>query len=76
MAPYYWPSGYGYRTWYPHEYLPFVFLNATWFLNNYYYYDLPVPPYGYRWVRYGPDALLVNVYSGEVIDVVYGVFYW
>jgi len=27
-------------------------------------------------VRYGPDALLVNVYSGEVVDVVYGVFYW
>jgi Ni/Co efflux regulator RcnB len=76
VSPYYWPSGYGYRTWYPHEYLPFVFLNATWFLNNYYYYDLPAPPYGYRWVRYGPDALLVNVYSGEVVDVVYGVFYW
>ena len=76
VRPYYWPSGYGYRTWREHEYLPFVFLNATWFLNNYYYYDLPAPPYGYRWVRYGPDALLVNVYTGEVMDVVYGVFYW
>ena len=55
--------------------MPFLFLTSYYFLD-YDAYDLPPPPYGYRWVRYGPDALLVNVYTGEVEDVVYGIFYW
>ena len=33
------------------------------------------PPYGYVWVRYGDDALLVDVDTGEILRVVYGVFY-
>jgi Ni/Co efflux regulator RcnB len=32
------------------------------------------PPYGYVWVRYGPDALLVNVENGLILSVMYGVF--
>jgi hypothetical protein len=34
-----------------------------------------IPPYGYEWVCYGDDALLVNVYTGEILQVVYGLFY-
>ncbi|WP_409574764.1 RcnB family protein [Sphingopyxis sp. PET50] len=30
---------------------------------------------GYRWVRYYNDALLVDTYSGEVVDVIYD-FFW
>jgi Ni/Co efflux regulator RcnB len=45
-----------------------------------YYFDygflgVPPPPFGTRWVRYGPDALLVNVRSGRIVDVVYDAFY-
>ena len=36
---------------------------------------LEPPPPGYRWVRYGPDLLLVNVRTRRVADVIYGAFY-
>jgi Ni/Co efflux regulator RcnB len=38
-------------------------------------FDLPMPPRGYEWVRYGDDALLVNIRTGEIVDVVYDVFW-
>ena len=41
---------------------------------DYWLFGLDVPPYGYEWVRYGPDALLIDLRSGEVIQVVYGRF--
>jgi len=75
VAPFRYPGGWGYRSWRIGERLPFLFLTSYYFLDAY-AYDLPPAPYGCRWVRYGPDALLVNVYSGEVEDVIYGVFYW
>lgn len=33
------------------------------------------PPPDAVWVRYGPDALLVDRMTGEIIRVQYGVFY-
>jgi Ni/Co efflux regulator RcnB len=75
IAPYRYPNGWAYRSWRIGERMPFLFLSPYYFID-YFAYDLPPPPYGYRWVRYGPDALLVNVYTGEVEDVVYGIFYW
>ena len=54
-----WPSYYGQDYW----------LNDPW------QYRLP-PAYGpYRWVRYYDDALLVNIYTGTVVDVIYN-FFW
>ena len=38
-------------------------------------YRLPRSYGPYRWVRYHNDALLVNLYTGEVEDVVYDVFW-
>jgi hypothetical protein len=55
-------------------------LERLFFANNYliadpWQYRLP-PAYGpYRWVRYYDDVLLVNVYTGEVADVIYD-FFW
>ncbi|GEN99986.1 hypothetical protein NSE01_18190 [Novosphingobium sediminis] len=38
-------------------------------------YRLP-PAWGpYRWVRYYDDALLVDIYTGEVVDAIYDIFY-
>lgn len=54
-----WPSHYGSRFW----------LHDPWS------YRLP-PAYGpYRWIRYWDDALLVNIYTGQVVDVIYD-FFW
>ena len=36
---------------------------------------LIAPPYGAIWVRVGDDALLIDQYTGEIIEVDYGVFY-
>jgi Ni/Co efflux regulator RcnB len=69
------PFGYGYR-----RFSIGLFLNSGYYGNNYllndpWQYRLP-PAYGpYRWIRYYDDALLVDTYSGEVVDVIYG-FFW
>lgn len=57
-----------------------IFLDSGFYGRNYWisnpsYYRLP-PAYGpYRWVRYYDDVLLVDMYSGEVVDVIYD-FFW
>ena len=68
------PHGYGYRRFYRGG-----LLNRFFFAQDYWFdaaeYGLP-PAYGpYRWVRYFNDALLVNIYTGEVEDVIYD-FFW
>ncbi|MDE2620196.1 MAG: RcnB family protein [Sphingomonadales bacterium] len=51
------------------------FFGASYWINDPWMYRLP-PAYGpYRWVRYYDDALMVNIYSGEVVDVIYD-FFW
>lgn len=69
-----YPRGWGYRHWGRGEYLPSVFLAAPFFFD----YDrlgLPPPPPRARWVRNGPDALLISTYDGRIIDVIYDAFY-
>jgi Ni/Co efflux regulator RcnB len=55
--------------------LPGLFLSSAYFFNDYYRMGLEGPPYGYQWVRYGPDLLLVQLGTGQVSDVIYGAFY-
>jgi Ni/Co efflux regulator RcnB len=55
--------------------LPGLFLSSAYFFNGYSRMGLEGPPYGYRWVRYGPDLLLVQLATGQVSDVIYGAFY-
>ncbi|SRR5579885_1356846 len=67
------------RGWYPHRWVYGERLPRAWFVSrywipNYVVFGLLAPPYGYRWVRVGSDALLINIYSGTIIRVVYGVF--
>jgi Ni/Co efflux regulator RcnB len=38
-------------------------------------YHLPQAYDPYRWVRYYNDCLLINIDTGEVVDVAYGVFW-
>jgi Ni/Co efflux regulator RcnB len=72
---YVYPRGYSYQYWRIGDVLPLLFLSTQYYFDNYAQIGLEVPPPGYRWVRYGPDALLVNARTGAVEDVVYGAFY-
>lgn len=74
VAPYRYPYNWGYRTWRVGERLPYLFLSDSYYID-FGLYGLPRPPYGYHWVRFGPDVLLVNIYTGEIVDVVYDIFY-
>ena len=75
-SPYYSP----YRN---HRYSRFsigVFLEPLFYGRNYwigdpYQYRLPYAPPGTQWVRYYNDVLLVDTWSGEVVDVIYN-FFW
>ncbi len=75
-APFSYPGGWGYRRWGVGQVLPGLFLSQGYFIGNWGAYGLGPPPPGLEWVRYGPDALLVNVYTGQIVDTVYGVFWW
>jgi Ni/Co efflux regulator RcnB len=69
------PSGYYSHRWTWGDVLPRIFWAQDYWLNDFSDYDLPPPPYGAVWVRYGSDALLIDRYTGEVIEVEYGIFY-
>ena len=75
LGAYYWPQGYNYRRWEYGETLPYIFFEQNYWLNDYEGYGLEPPPYGCEWVRYGSDALLVDEETGEIIQVVYNIFY-
>ena len=72
---YYDPYGSSYRRFsIGFNLFPSYYQSNNW-LNDPWMYRLP-PAYGpYRWVRYYDDALLVNVYTGQVVDVEYN-FFW
>jgi Ni/Co efflux regulator RcnB len=69
------PDGWYYRRWGFGEYLPGAFWARDYWLTSWWLFDLAIPPYGFEWVRYGDDALLVNVYTGQILEVEYDVFY-
>lgn len=52
-----------------------LFYGQRYWISDPWYYRLP-PVYGpYRWVRYYDDVLLVDIYTGRVVDVIYD-FFW
>jgi Ni/Co efflux regulator RcnB len=77
LPRYYAPpgAGYGYRRFGVGVQLSRSLFQQDYWLDDPYAYRLP-PAYGpYRWVRYHGDALLVDLRTGRVIDVVYDIFY-
>ncbi|MEI9888521.1 MAG: RcnB family protein [Rhizomicrobium sp.] len=69
------PSGWYAHRWNYGEFLPALFFSRNYWITDYDDFDLSDPPDGTVWVRYGNDALLIDEDSGEVIQVVYGIFY-
>ena len=77
LPRYYAPqgAGYGYRRFGIGIQLSRSLFAQNYWLDDPFAYRLP-PAYGpYRWVRYHGDALLVDLRTGRVIDVVYDIFY-
>jgi len=71
------PRGYsyGYRFFSPGLRIDPFFYGQTYWIADPWDYRLP-PAYGsYRWVRYYNDALLVDIRSGIVVDVIRDFFY-
>ena len=52
-----------------------VFFGSRYWISDPWRYRLPTVYGPYRWVRYYDDVLLVDTYSGEVVDVIYD-FFW
>ena len=75
IGTYHAPRGYSYRRWNYGQYLPSAYWGRSFWLSNFMVYGLFAPPPDTVWVRYGPDAMLVDRYTGEIISVQYNVFY-
>ena len=75
LHTYFDPFGWGYYSYWPGGRLwPAFYASHYWIMDPWYYHLPPAPP-GTRWVRYYNDAMLVDMWSGEVIDVIHG-FFW
>jgi Ni/Co efflux regulator RcnB len=52
-----------------------IFYSSRYWINNPFNYRLPPAGYGMRWIRYGNDAILINMRTGRVVQV-YRDFFW
>lgn len=55
--------------------MPRIYYASKYWIGNYILYVLFAPPSGLVRVRVGLDALLIDRYDGEIIQVRYNVFY-
>jgi hypothetical protein len=73
---YYSPyRNYGYSRFSIGLFLEPLFYSRNYWIGDPWQYRLPAAYPGTQWVRYYNDVLLVDVYSGEVLDVIYD-FFW
>jgi hypothetical protein len=71
-APY---RNYSYRRLSIGYFLDSLFFSERYWLEDPWQYRLPEVYGPYRWIRYYDDVLLVNIYTGEVVDVIHD-FFW
>ena len=64
----YQPYQIGWRLW------PSYYSSRYW-INDPWQYRLPYAPPGTVWIRYWDDAVLVDRWTGEVVDVIHN-FFW
>ncbi len=60
------PNGWYYQRWGFGQIFPRIFWARDFWLSDYWMFDLPIPPYGYVWVRYGDDAVMINRRTGRI----------
>jgi Ni/Co efflux regulator RcnB len=68
------PYGYNYRPWNIGYRLPPAYFGQRYWIGDPGYYRLPPAYRGTRWVRVGPDALLISVHNGVVVRAVRGLY--
>ncbi|MFZ0008381.1 MAG: RcnB family protein [Steroidobacteraceae bacterium] len=68
------PAGWVAHRWAYGQVLPRAYWAAPYILADYWLFALTVPPVGYEWVRDDTDAILVNITTGQILQVEYGVF--
>jgi Ni/Co efflux regulator RcnB len=69
------PSGFYVRSWGYGDILPRTWYGPQYRIDDWWSYDLPIPPIGYDWVRVGDDVLLVDTFTGRVVQVIYDAFW-
>lgn len=72
---YFDPFGWGYQPFQIGWRMWPAYYGSQYWINDPYSYRLPYAPPGYQWVRYYNDALLVDMWTGEVVDVIPN-FFW
>jgi Ni/Co efflux regulator RcnB len=75
LSFYYDPFGWGYQPYSIGWRLWPSYYSSRYWINDPWQYRLPYAPAGTRWVRYYDDAVLVDTWTGEVVDVIYN-FFW
>jgi Ni/Co efflux regulator RcnB len=75
VGPYYRPPHYYAHVWTFGEILPGAWYATDYLIDDWWNYDLPEPPPGFDWVRVGDDALLVDQYTGQIVQVVRELFW-
>jgi Ni/Co efflux regulator RcnB len=74
-SAYYPPVGFYAYSWGYGDILPRGWYGDQYRLLDWWNYGLPEPPPGYDWVRVGDDVLLIEEYSGRVVQVVRDLFW-
>ncbi len=76
VQPYYAPyRGYNYSRFSIGSLIDRLFWGQNYWIHDPWQYRLPAAPYGYQWVRYYNDVILVDTFNGRVVDVIYD-FFW
>jgi predicted ribosomally synthesized peptide with SipW-like signal peptide len=74
VGVYHRPPGWVAHRWGYGQILPRAYWAPAFILGDYWLFALETPPAGYEWVRDDTDAILVNINTGEILQVEYGVF--
>ena len=72
---YFDPFGYSYNRFGIGSYMYPSYYQSNYWISDPWQYRLPQAYGPYRWVRYHNDALMIDTWTGEVVDVIYG-FFW
>lgn len=68
--------GFYVRSWGYGDVYPRAWYGPEYFIVDAWRYDLPLPPPGFEWVRSGADALLIDEYTGRIVQIVRDVFWY
>jgi Ni/Co efflux regulator RcnB len=69
------PVGFYARSWSYGDFLPAGWYEPEYLILEWWAYGLPVPPVGFVWVRIGDDAMLIDEFTGQIVQVAPNLFW-